>query len=414
MTEPDSAVVSERRWLTVLAICGCFVGLDALVVSPLAPQITHSVHVSPRLGGLLVTAYALAYMIAAPIFGPLSDRWGRKRLMTAGLTVFAAGTVLTGFASGFAAIIVFRAISGLGAAILVPAILAFVSGAVAAERRGAAIGVIVGAMMGASVLGVPAGAFLAGIVSWEWTFWGIGIAAALLLVPLTRFVPHSAPAAAAPAGPLAIFAQQFRAALGNPAVLFTLLCTFLWTAGLQGMFANGGLFYASNFGLTTGWVGLALAGGGAMSVVGNIYGGRLADAVGRRRVIAVAALVAAASVLAFSLSTGSLVLAIVVQIVWGGAVGFGQSALTTLASELSPDARGTVLALNYSVQYGGMMAGTAAAAALLDGGSAFWSVGLLCGVCSLLVFPVVTLLLGRRTAVATPESSGAQPTPAGS
>ncbi|MGW4095141.1 hypothetical protein ACWEH3_35685, partial [Nocardia sp. NPDC004718] len=95
--------------------------------------------------------------------------------------------------------------------------------------------------------------------------------------------------------------------------------------------------------------------------------------------------------------TGSLVAAVAVQVVWGGAVGLGQSALTTLAGTLRPRARGTVLALNSSLQYGGMMAGTAAAAALLQADSPFWAVGALCSVCSALVFPVVTVLLPVTT-----------------
>jgi multidrug resistance protein len=397
------SVAQERRWLTVLAACGCLVGVDALVVSPLAPQITRAAGTSPHLGGLLVTAYALAYMIVGPIFGPLSDRWGRKRMMVIGLTVFGVGTALTGVGSNFAVLIGFRAVSGLGAAMLVPSILAFVSDRMAPERRGSAIGIIVGAMMGASVLGVPAGAFLAGAVSWRWTFWGIGILSAVLLALIVSQVPETPPAFQLDAGPLAIFARQFRAALENPLVLYTLLSTLLWTVGLQGMFANGGLFYTSNFGLATGYVGLALAGGGAASVFGNIYGGRIADRVGRRRVIAISALVAAASVLTFSLMTRSLLLAILVQVVWGASVGFGQSSLTTLASELSPQARGTVLALNYSAQYGGMMIGTGVAAALLDGGAPFFAVGILCGLSSLLVFPTVTVLMERaRSRMAAP------------
>lgn len=394
MTEPTKqGLALDRTWLAVLAACACLVGADALVVSPLAPKITSDTSTAHDLGGLLVTAYALAYMIASPVFGVLSDHWGRKTLMVAGLTVFGGGTALTGTGRSFALLIVFRAISGLGAAALVPSILAFISDKVDPRQRGSAVGIIVGAMMGASVLGVPLGSFTAEVASWRWTFWGIGMITAVLLFMLVFLVPSLPAAHRIAAGPLQAAGRQLRAALASPAVLFTLLCTLLWTAGLQSMFTNGGLFYTSKFGLSTGYVGLALAGGGAMSVVGNIYGGRLADKIGPRRVIAAAALVAAAAVLTFSLMTFSLAGAIIVQVVWGAAVGFGQSSLTTLASGLNPQARGTVLSLNYSAQYGGMMAGTAIAAALLSGGAPFWSIGILCAACNLLVFPIVTVLL---------------------
>jgi predicted MFS family arabinose efflux permease len=283
----------DRRWLLVLAASACLVGLDALVVSPLAPQITTAASTARHLGGLLVTAYALAYMIASPAFGVLSDHRGRKTMMVAGLAVFGAGAALTGTGASFALLIVFRAVSGLGAAALVPSILAYISDKADPQRRGAAVSIIVGAMMGASVFGVPLGAFLAGAVSWRWTFWGIGILVALLLVALLALVPGLPPAHRVAAGPLTAAAGQLRAALASPAVLLTLLCTLLWTAGLP------------------------------------------------------------------------------------------------------PQARGTVLALNYSAQYGGMMAGTAIAAALLDGGSPFWGIGIFCALCNLLVFPTVTVLLGR-------------------
>ena len=68
----------HRRLLFVLALCSFFVGLDSLVTVPLLPMIATSAGIPLDKGVLLVTAYALAYMVTAPVFGSLSDRWGRN------------------------------------------------------------------------------------------------------------------------------------------------------------------------------------------------------------------------------------------------------------------------------------------------------------------------------------------------
>ncbi|WP_051951852.1 MFS transporter [Actinacidiphila yeochonensis] len=404
-----------RTWLWLCAVCGFFVGLDSLVVSPLAPSITRATGTTTDYGGLLVTAYALLFMLGAPLFGPICDRWGRKRMILAGLLVFLGGTALTGTGDSFALILVFRAVSGVGAAMVVPSIFALISDRVPYERRGAAMGIVVGAMMAASVLGVPLGSAIAQVVSWRWTFRLVAVAAVVLLAAVWAALPDAPPAVADPStGPVREWASRLRTALSLPPVVFTLLSTLLWTAGLQGMFANAGLFYNREFGLTPGEAGLALAGGGAASVIGNVYGGRIADRVGRRGIIAAASAVAAGSVVAFSLLTGSLPAAVAVQAVWGLAVGFGQSSLTTLVSELSPRARGTALALNSSAQYGGMMAGTAAAAALLSAGAGFWAVGVLCGGCAVVVVPIVVFLVRERGEEqdVSPKPQGRAPEPA--
>ncbi len=96
-----SAVGSEegthtRRILVFSSLCAFLVGLDSLVVSPLLPNIAASTHTAENVGGLLVTAYALFYALAAPLFGPISDRLGRKKMIMAGMLLFTLATALTG------------------------------------------------------------------------------------------------------------------------------------------------------------------------------------------------------------------------------------------------------------------------------------------------------------------------------
>lgn len=66
--------------IRILATVAFFVGLDSLLVAPLLPAITETIRIPDGSGGLLITSYALCYGITAPLFGPMSDRVGRKRM----------------------------------------------------------------------------------------------------------------------------------------------------------------------------------------------------------------------------------------------------------------------------------------------------------------------------------------------
>jgi multidrug resistance protein len=262
------------RWMGTFIVLAFLVGADTLVVSPLVPVMSQELHFAVRLGGLLVTSYALVYALLGSAFGPISDRIGRRPMILIGLAVFLLGTAATGVATSYTTLIICRAIAGLGAAAMLPSVFAFVADQTPPQRRGQAIGTIVGALMAASVLGVPLGSAVAGFSSWRWAFWGIAFLSLFAALAVWRFVPALPAPHQIPVGPFAAYVGQFRSAVKDRSVLIVLLSTLLWSAGLQSMFANIGLLYATQYHLGTTWIGVAMLGGGAASVVGTNIGGR--------------------------------------------------------------------------------------------------------------------------------------------
>jgi EmrB/QacA subfamily drug resistance transporter len=154
-----------------------------------------------ELGGLELYPWAFAsYLLAAtvtgPVFGKLSDTYGRKPVYLAGIFLFLLGSVLAGTSQSIAALILFRTLQGLGAGAVQPVAITIVGDIFELETR-ARIQGLFGAVWGISaVVGPAAGGFITDLISWRWVFYvnvpfGI-VAAVLLAMTLTERVEHRA------------------------------------------------------------------------------------------------------------------------------------------------------------------------------------------------------------------------------
>ncbi|OQR56507.1 MFS transporter [Bacillus sp. CDB3] len=385
-----------KSMIRILAIVAFFVGLDSLLVAPLLPAITETISMPDGSGGLLITIYALCYGITAPLFGPMSDRVGRKRMIIMGFVIFSISTFCTGIAKNFEMLLLFRGLTGLSGAMIMPSIFALVGDKVTYESRGKAMGTIMGAMVGSTVIGVPIGAFLSEVGNWQWTFYSIGLLTLFITLLVNQLLENEKPRDEVRVSITKTLIASLKMVLVNVSVLFALLATFLWTIGLHGMFSYIGVYYGNNFGLSVGEIGIVIFLAGIGSVAGNIFGGKLSDKVGKRNVVSIASIVASISVMIFSLSIENLAIAITVHIIWSLFIGFGQASLTALISELEPAVRGTVMALNSSAMYIGMTIASGAASLAVSNGLPFSSLGIMCAIASLLVLPIVYALVKEK------------------
>jgi EmrB/QacA subfamily drug resistance transporter len=175
----------RRKTLVVLAtLIGTFLAaLDATVVGTAMPTIIG------ELGGLPLYPWAFAsYLLAAtvtgPVFGKLSDTYGRKPVYLAGILLFLLGSVLAGASQSMAALITFRTVQGLGAGAVQPVAITIIGDIFELETR-ARIQGLFGAVWGISaVVGPAVGGLLTDLISWRWVFYlniPFGLVAAVLL-----------------------------------------------------------------------------------------------------------------------------------------------------------------------------------------------------------------------------------------
>ena len=204
--------------------------LDGTVVNVALPVIQRKLSASLAGAQWVVEAYLLLLSSLLLVGGSLGDRFGRRRVFTAGAIAFAAASAACGAARSIGMLVAARAAQGAGAAFLVPGSLALITAAFPPGKRGRAIGIWSGATALAGALGPLLGGLLVDRLSWRAVFYlNLPIAAAVVAIALSAVpesrdadprpsdVPGALLAVASLGGIVAGLIEASRAGFGRPA-----------------------------------------------------------------------------------------------------------------------------------------------------------------------------------------------------
>ena len=158
------------RVLSGVLLCIFLAAIDQTVVIPAVPAIAADLHGFGHLAWI-VSAYLLTATAATPIYGKLSDIYGRRQLLLFGLAVFAVASALCALSQTVGELIAARAIQGIGGAGLMSMAQASIADVVSPRERGRYQGYMASAWGVASIAGPIIGGWVTDAISWRWIFW---------------------------------------------------------------------------------------------------------------------------------------------------------------------------------------------------------------------------------------------------
>jgi len=182
----------DHRWaaLGVIALAQLMVALDATIVNVALPTAQSALGFDDAHRSYVVTAYTLSFAGLLLLGGKTSDRVGRRRALTIGLTGFGVASALAGAAPSFEVLVLGRALQGASAAFMAPSALALIASTFTEPReRGKAFGVFGAVASSGAVVGLLLGGVLTEYAGWRWCLYVNVLVAVVVIVAGRRVLP---------------------------------------------------------------------------------------------------------------------------------------------------------------------------------------------------------------------------------
>lgn len=176
--------------LLMINIFLIFTGIGLVV--PIMPTYMDLLHISGSIVGLLVAAFSFTQLIFSPLAGRLSDNWGRKKIIIIGMLIFAVSELIFGLSSTAFFLFAARMLGGIGAALIMPAVMAYTADVTSGEERGKGMGLINAAITTGFIIGPGIGGFIAeyGI---RVPFYAAAVAGTIAAIVTLIVLPESKP-----------------------------------------------------------------------------------------------------------------------------------------------------------------------------------------------------------------------------
>ncbi len=163
---------------------------QVIIMAPILPEIGEALNTPESLLGWLATSYTVLLAVMAIVVGPVSDKFGRRRILMAGCATMAFVLYLHAFVNSFTSMLVVRALAGVAGGMLSGAAVSFVGDYFPYTRRGWANGWIMSGMAVGQILGIPIGKILASSFGFRWPFLMFAITMTVATLLVWFFVPQ--------------------------------------------------------------------------------------------------------------------------------------------------------------------------------------------------------------------------------
>ncbi|GGG64676.1 MFS transporter [Paenibacillus radicis (ex Gao et al. 2016)] len=369
------ALLFKNRGVMLLLMFNLFLVFAGIgLVIPVIPKYITMLDVNGSIAGLLVASFSFTQLVFSPLAGRLSDSFGRKRIIVAGMLVFACAEVIFGLADSAVLLFVSRMLGGISGALIMPAIMAYAADVTTEEERAKGMGFINASISTGYIIAPGIGGYIAefGI---RVPFFAAGAAGLVAAILTTVILPESLPSiakgdnnnekAVSHSAPKRSLLQQLRFSYREP-YFISLIIVFVMSFGLANYEAVFGLFVDHKFSFTPkdiAFIFTFASIGGALIQL-TIFGW-LMNRLGEKMIITLCLLAAGVFVL-LTLLVHQYWLIFAVTFVIFLAIDLLRPAISTQMSMVAQEQQGYVAGLNSSFTSLGNIIGPIAAGMLFD------------------------------------------------
>ena len=343
--------MKEKLLLFILAVVQFSHILDFMIIMPLGSQFMRIFDISPRQFSLIVSAYAGSAFVMGLFSAMFIDRFDRKQVLFYTYIGFTIGTLACAIAPSYLVFLAARSITGAFGGILGALVLSIIGDTIPLKRRASAMGLVMTAFSVASVIGVPAGIYLAAKFSWRAPFLAVGAIAFVLTFFIFFFMPplrKHLESGLVQRNPFRVMGNIFGDANQRLALFFTVILML----GHFTIIPFIAPYMQLNIGFSDYQVTYIYFIGGMLTVFLLPFFGRLADRHGHAKVFSISSLFALASIFAITnLPAVPMALALcATSSFFVVASGRNVPAMTMVTSVVRPENRGSFMSVRSSVQ----------------------------------------------------------------
>ena len=367
MLHEKTKVQLKYNFMTfILSWSGLVILMSIYITIPLTSVFETALQISTTEAVWIGSAFSLCYAICCLIYGPLSDKYGRKIFLVCGISLLTVVTFAIGFTDNYYVLLVLRAIQGIAAAAFAPISLVYTAELFPPNKRLTAIGFISSGFLMASVIAQVFGTIINSSLGWQAIFISLGIIYLVTALLVIFFLPkdhiqHSGESI------LRKFIQM-KDLLKNPKLCIPFVITFMLLFSLVGMYTILGSYLASEKFEFTEQEILYVRALGIISMLMSIFAGKISNKLGVILSLRSALIVAAIALFVMGISSSSIII-ILCSLLFVAGIALIVPVNISLVNKNAGAARGSAVLFNAFILFLGASIGPMLATKLMESGN---------------------------------------------
>lgn len=359
--------MKKKNLMLIIAISNLFLIFTGVgLVIPVMPLLMEDMHFNGAIMGMMLSVFSITQLLASPIMGYLSDKLGRKKMIVLGMLLFAISEFIFGFANDKYIFYLSRGLGGVAAALLMPAVTAFVADMTTIEQRPKAMGYVSAAISGGFIIGPGIGGVLASL-GHRVPFFAAGIIAIIgCLLTQSILIEPQHNLQAKNTSQKTNAKEIVREFLSKPGVLFIFIIIFISSFGLQAFESIYTIMTTIIFGFNPAQIAVIITVSGVLALFFQLF---LFDHIIRKiseiGLIRITFFVSAIFIFIIAFTKNSTIFVIATFVVFL-AFDLFRPAVTTYLSKIAGENQGTINGLNSTFTSFGNIIGPVASGALFD------------------------------------------------